>query len=468
MEKRRTIVSYRVIARMAALLVLAGCASIRSEPVNKPVSNVTAAATVGRDDPTHADDLLVGLSFSGGGTRAAAFSFGVLTELDRTNAHNGQATVSLLDHLDFVSGVSGGSVIAAYYGLKKRAALEDFRESFLLRDAEESLDVRLNLMTASRALAGGINDSTQFPRWLDDNLFHGATLGEFRETRRPRIWINASDIYNRTPFVFGATAFRAICSDLDSYPVANAVAASAAVPVIFAPVVIKTFPTTCDSKLPEWIERARRNPGAPPMLKAFAEGIARYHSGEMPYIKLLDGGLVDNFGISGFTIARLSSDTPYGPLTPHQAVALRRVLFLVVDAGRGPSGDWVNTVEGPGGVDLVMAASDTAVDASVRAGFTAFESTNAEWQAALVRWRCGLPTAERRGLGAPQNWNCRDLKFFVGRVNFDQIGEERARKLNAVPTRFKLPAKDVDMLIAAGADSLRVNNVYKAFLASLR
>ena len=27
----------------------------------------------------------------------------------------------------------------------------------------------------------------------------------------------------------------------------------------------------------------------------------------MPYIKLLDGGLVDNFGISGFTIARLSS-----------------------------------------------------------------------------------------------------------------------------------------------------------------
>jgi NTE family protein len=88
-------------------------------------------------------------------------------------------------------------------------------------------------------MVGGINDSTQFPRWLDDNLFHGATLGEFRETRRPRIWINASDIYNRTPFVFGATAFRAICSYLDSYPVANAVAASAAGPVIFAPVVIK-------------------------------------------------------------------------------------------------------------------------------------------------------------------------------------------------------------------------------------
>ena len=56
------------------------------------------------------------------------------------------------------------------------------------------------------------------------------------------------------------------------------------------------------------------------MLSAFAKAISRYHDGSMPYIKLLDGGLVDNYGLSGFTIARLSSDTPYGPLSPKQAV----------------------------------------------------------------------------------------------------------------------------------------------------
>lgn len=461
-------VSYRVIARLAALLAVAGCASLHNEPVNKPVFDINAAAAIGRNDPAYADDLLVGLSFSGGGTRAAAYSFGVLGEIDRTRVRSGQGTVSLLDHLDFISGVSGGSVTAAYFGLKKRAAFEDFRENFLLRDAEEAIELNVNLLSISRAVAGGINDSTQFPRWLDDNLFHGATLGEFRETRRPRIWINASDIYNRTPFVFGATAFRTICSDLNNYPISNAVAASAAVPVVFAPVVIKTFPQECNSKLPEWVEQARRNPKAAPMLKAFADGLARYHNGEIPYIKLLDGGLVDNFGIAGFTIARLSSQTPYGPLTPKQAVALRRLLFLVVDAGRGPGGDWVKSVEGPRGADLVMAAADTAVDAGVRAGFTALEATNTEWQAALVRWRCGLSTAERRRLSAPPNWNCRDLKFFIGRLNFDQLDPERARKLNAVPTRFKLPAEDVDLLIAAGADSLRSNSVFKAFLASLR
>jgi NTE family protein len=391
----------------------------------------------------------------------------VLGELDRTRVRDGATSIALLDHLDFISAVSGGSVTAAYFGLKKRAAFADFRENFLLRDAEESIDLGVNVVSISRAVAGGINDSTQFPRWLDDNLFHGATLGEFRETRRPRIWINASDIYNRTPFVFGATAFRVICSDLNNYPISNAVAASAAVPVVFAPVVIQTFPQQCNSKLPEWVEHARRNPDAAPLLKAFADGLARYHDGQIPYIKLLDGGLVDNFGISGFTIARLSSQTPYGPLNPRQAVALRRLLFLVVDAGRGPGGDWVNAVEGPRGADLVMAAADTAVDAGVRAGYTVLETTQNEWQQALVRWRCGLSAAQRHEYGAPPNWNCKDLKFFVGRLNFDQLGPERAQKLNTVPTRFKLPTEDVDLLIQAGGDSLASNTSFKGFLASL-
>ena len=115
---------------------------------------------------------------------------------------------------------------AAYYGLRKRAALADFREKFLLRNAEEGLETDPNLATLGKAFAGGINDSRGLPRWLDANLFHGATFADLRKMVRPRVWINASDIYNRTPFVFGVTAFRAMCSDLASYPLAIAVAAS--------------------------------------------------------------------------------------------------------------------------------------------------------------------------------------------------------------------------------------------------
>lgn len=446
---------------------LPGCASIQNAPVNLPGTSATLADTlsVGFEEQAAADDVLVGLSFSGGGTRAAAFSFGVLQEMERVPVRGAQ--VPMIDRIDFISGVSGGSVTAAYYGLRKRAGLADFREKFLLRNAEEGLQTDVTLTNFSRALAGGVNDSTGFPRWLDANLFHGATFGQFRAEGRPRVWINASDIYNRTPFVFGATAFRAMCSDLSQYPLAEAVAASAAVPVAFAPVVIQTYPGKCKDPLPPWIVRARDNANSPPMLNAFAKAISRYHDGSIPYIKLLDGGLVDNYGLAGFTIARLSSDTPYGPLSPRQAVKLRRAMFLVVDAKTGVSGNWINTVEGPSGVDLVKAAADTAIDASVAGSFTAFNATMGDWQASLVRWRCGLSAADRVKYGARPGWNCRDLKFYVGRIGFDQLDQARAAELEVIPTRFRLPPEQVDSVIAAGRDALRASPTFRSFAAGL-
>ena len=446
--------------------LLLGCASIQNAPVNLPGSdNLTDRGNIGFGETTSYDDTVVGLSFSGGGTRAAAFSFGVLQEMERIPVRGAQGP--MIDRVEFVSGVSGGSVTAAYYGLRKRAALADFRERFLLRNAEEGLQTNLTLATLSRAVAGGINDSTGFPRWLDANLFQGATFRDLGLTSRPQVWINASDIYNRTPFVFGAVAFGAMCSNLSEYPLANAVAASAAGPVAFAPVVVQTFPGKCNERLPPWIVRARDNANAPPMLNSFAKAISRYHDGSMPYIKLLDGGLVDNYGLAGMTIARLSSDTPYGPLSPRQAVKLRRALILVVDAKTGLSGNWINTVEGPSGADLVKAAADTAIDASVAGSFTAFTATMTDWQGSLVRWRCGLSAADRAKYGVGANWNCRDLKFYVGRIGFDQLDQARAADLERVPTRFHLPPEQVDSVIEAGRDALRASPVFRSFAANL-
>jgi NTE family protein len=449
---------------------LAGCAAfeIHNEPVNRPLTgNAAAALVAGRENTSGSDDLMVGLAFSGGGTRAAAFSFGVLSEIERTRVPGRAGSGSLLDRVNFVSGVSGGSVLTGYYGLKKRAALADFRERFLLRNAEESFNTSVSPLSVVRAVAGGVNDSSKLARWLDDNLYEGATFADMRRTRGPGVWINAADIYNRTSFVFGSAAFAALCSDLASFPIADAVAASAAVPVVFAPAVIKSYPQSCTDKLPEWIKRAQTNPNTVPMLKAFADALARYHSGSMNYVKLLDGGLVDNFGLSGFTIARLLSDTPYGPLTRQEAVKLRRAIIIIVDAGRGPSGNWTQTVEGPGGTELMMAAADTAIDASVRASFTAFKSVMEDWQGALIRWRCALPATERTKLGASPDWDCRDLRFYISRIGFDQLGPERAAALNAVATRFTLPPEQVDTLITAGGDALRESALFREFLASL-
>jgi NTE family protein len=466
----------RIVAPATVLAVwLAGCSSVsvRDAPLNQPITGSAAEAfaairpATGSAPPAAADDVLVGLAFSGGGTRAAAFGYGVLSEIDRTQVRSRSGTHSLLDRVAFVSGVSGGSVLTAYYGLKKRAALTDFRERFLVRNAEEGLSTGINPVNLVRAIGGGVNDASQFSDWLSKNLYDGATFADFRRTPGPQIWINASDIYNRTAFVFGEAAFIALCSDLAAYPVADAVAASAAVPIVFTPVVIKTYPQKCSDKPPEWVERARGNANAPPMLKAFADALHRYHEGSMNYVKLLDGGLVDNFGLSGFTIARLSARAPHEPMSPEQAVRLRRFIVVIVDAGRGPSGDWVKTVEGPTGTELVMAAADTAVAASVNAGFTAFDRTMKDWQTQLIRWRCGLSAQQRRRYQAPPGWNCRDLKFYVDRIGFEQLGPDRAKALNAVDTRFQLPTQQVDTVIAAGHDALRGNRIFNEFLAGV-
>ncbi len=413
------------------------------------------------------DDLLIGLAFSGGGTRAAAFSYGVLSEFERSEAGPARRNGSLLDRIDYVSGVSGGAVTAAYFGLKGREALSDFRERFLLRDAEESLRAPYMPVSVLRAYQGGVNDAQQFPQWLDDNLFHGATFRELGSAHRPRVLINASDVYNRTPFVFNDLTFRAICSDLNSYPISSAVAASAAMPVVFAPIVLTSYATRCRANIPAWIAATQNNSAAPPLLKGVASAIARYRDGSVPYIKLLDGGLVDNYGLSGFTIARLSAETPYGPLTAQQATKVRRVLFLVVDAGRGPSGDWAQSPEGPTALDIVRAAADTAIDSSALASFTAFDQTMSEWRASLVHWRCGLSATDRQNYGVASRWDCRDLKFFVGRINFEQLGSLRALALNSIPTRFSLSRGDVETLIAAGRDGLRTNSTFRAFLGSI-
>jgi NTE family protein len=462
---QRLVRAGRIVACSA--LLVACTQVIHNEPINQPFVGDAkqAGAELGRDVETDYDDTVIALSFSGGGMRAAAFSYGVLTGFDETQLPNRSS--SLLDHVDFVTGVSGGSVLAAYYGLKKRKALADFKQRFLLRNAEEGLQTELSLTTIARGLQGGINDATQLPRWLDDNLFDNATFRSLLFERRPRVWINASDIYDRTPFVFGRVTFGALCSDLSTYPISMAVAASAAVPVIFAPIVIQGYPGGCPLPLPTWVQQVRTSVNPPPLLELYANALQRYHDGAVHYVKLLDGGLVDNYGLAAFTIARLVADTPYGPLEPEEGVKLRRLLFLVVDAGRAPSGSWAQTVEGPSGVNLVTAASDTATESGAVGSYSAFQDTMNEWQNTLIKWRCGLSPAERRRFGAPAGWNCRDVRLYLARLAFDQLGPERAAALNAVETRFKLPPDQVDLLINAGRDALKNNALFRSFLKSL-
>ncbi len=110
--------------------------------------------------PRNSDELFVVLAFSGGGTRAAALSYGVLAQLREVRFHwnpqTGEAEAcepadsprcralerSLLDEVDVISSVSGGSFTAAYYALRGDAIFdpaEPFHRAFLYYPVQRDL-----------------------------------------------------------------------------------------------------------------------------------------------------------------------------------------------------------------------------------------------------------------------------------------------------------------------------------------
>jgi NTE family protein len=204
-------------------------------------------------------------------------------------------------------------------------------------------------------------------------------------------------------------------------------------------------------------------------LRASAAAIQRYREkSDVKFVKLLDGGMTDNLGLSGLVLELAAATKPYEPLTPKQVVNLRRFLFVVVDAGRPPGGDIAKNVDSPELMDLIQAVSDTAVDANVRAAYDAFVAEMEKWRERLIDYRCGLTPPEVATLrGSTDGWDCRDLSLQVAKVSFDQMREPSVKaRLDRIPTRFKLPKDDVDLLIASAGSLLRQNPNYKEFLAT--
>ena len=201
--------------------------------------------------------------------------------------------------------------------------MADFPRKFLFRDAEEEIDTELgigNILTAYRE--GGINDRKGLSGWLDRQLFNGATFESLRG-RRPLTWLSATDLHARTPFVFDAETFAAMCSDLSRVRIADAVATSAAFPIVFAPVNVALPGNSCGYKLPNWAERAVVDRSAAANLRANAAALRHMSIAKPPqYVKLVDGGLTDKFGVQALAIARYSQKEPYAPLSPEAAVKL--------------------------------------------------------------------------------------------------------------------------------------------------
>jgi NTE family protein len=125
---------FSILTLTSIAMVAFGCAHY---PVNQPLKQVDPQSGYrGRymGAPGNSENLLLYLTFSGGGTRAAALSYGVLEELRKTDVVIDGKKRRLLDEIDGISSVSGGSFTAGYYGLFGDRIFEDFQSKFLAKN----------------------------------------------------------------------------------------------------------------------------------------------------------------------------------------------------------------------------------------------------------------------------------------------------------------------------------------------
>jgi NTE family protein len=185
--------------------------------------------------PQASDELVLLLAFSGGGTRAAAFAYGVLEELAVTHVEFDGSVRSLVDEIDQVSGVSGGSFTAAYLGLHGRDAFRDFPERFLERDVQSALLLRLLWPINWLKLASPYWARSDLAAdYYDEQIFAGARFRDMERADAPFVAIHATDLTTGSPFAFVQDVFDYLCSDVSDYPVSRAVASSSAVPIVLS------------------------------------------------------------------------------------------------------------------------------------------------------------------------------------------------------------------------------------------
>lgn len=439
------------IAACALFALTAACAGL---PDTRPINTrLTAAPPLQLVVDLATDDDAIALAFSGGGARAASFSLGVLEQLRDTKAADGKPLIS---KISLVTAVSGGAITAAWFGQRGANGLDEFRAAVLDKDWQSQLHTSfMSPQNWDRFLQGGLNGPDKLSNWLEKEVFGRARMSDLPPS--PQIVINATDLYSGAPFAFATPWFDAICADLSSVKLSDAVAASMSVPIAFRPIVLKTF-ADCPTPLPGWVGKAEWDRSAPMLLRETARSFRFYREPErMQYVHLTDGGVADNFGVSSLVTLRAAANTPYAPFSARDAVKLRRFTFLIINAERDAEAAWATREAGPDGAQLIETALSIAVNAPKRAAADALRDTLQTWKADTIAWRCSLTAAEAAELGAAPGWNCRDLEVRLDMIAFSDLKDPRFANLGKAATAVSLPRDTISDLIAGGRQAIAQN-----------
>ncbi len=442
----------KLLAFSYLLMFMAGCASygvIDNHPLTDRVP-AEAYTFMGHAAKSRGNsEILLVLSFSGGGTRAAALAYGVLQELRDTTVTLQSGPTRLLDEVDTISSVSGGSFTSAYYGLYGEDTFNTFEDVFLRKNVQSPLISSLFNPFNWFRNEGRMETAVQY---YQENIFHDATYADLMVPGRPLIVINASDLAYGIRFSFTQEYFDLLCSDLTDYPVARAVAASSAVPVVFNPIVVENY-SGCGKGHPDWLKKIYRQASIHKNeeLLTLVSGLESYSDKEQrKYIHFVDGGITDNMGLRAYydVVSLFGGVDSYFKLNRLERQS--RWVLISVDASTTPIYDMGKTNESPSFSQTISAMSGVQLHRYNVASLALLETALSEWTEEVSK---------------PEN---PVISYFI-EVSLDAIQDPSKRQFfNTIPTSFSLNDEQVDKLIDAGRQLLRQNPDFKRLLSDIR
>ncbi|HTQ81525.1 MAG TPA: patatin-like phospholipase family protein, partial [Thermoanaerobaculia bacterium] len=417
------------------------------------------------------------LTFSGGGTRAAALSYGVLKELKGTPVKVDGQTKPLLSEVDIISSISGGSFTAAYYGLFGDRIFADFESRFLKRKVQNALILRfLAPWNWPRLWSPYFDRIDLAAEYYDQEVFDRRTFKSLAERNQtPFILLNATDIAHDSRFEFTQDQFDLFCSDLSGYPVARAVAASSAFPFALSPLTLKAYPRQCGYQDPAWLASAReeREDGSRRFYNA--QLVDAYLNPRTQYVHLLDGGLADNLGLRGPLASLFSTDNPrsapdeVGDRSILQKINLKKVDTLLVIAvnARTRSEDTIGQQrKAPGILGMVGPVANGPMGNYSYETMELLKESMRQWTTDVEQEAaCREIFQENCQAGElPQDF-LQKVAYYPVEVTFDSIADPARREhLQSLATSFQLPPGEIDELVKAAADLLRQNPEFQRFL----
>jgi len=464
-----------LIGAVAAASIV-GCAS---RPINQPISHVDTEsgyrASVRLPKLNNDPNTLFLLAFSGGGTRAAAFSYGVLEELRRTVVVAGGEHRTLLDEVDLIAGVSGGSFTALSYALYGDKLFSEYETRFLKRDVEGALIDRLiNPFYWPKLIGGSYGRSELAADYYDEILFQGATFADLRDKPTPMAVAGGTDLTNGARLEFSQTNFDLLCSDLDKVHLARAAAASSAVPVVLSPVTLNNYAGSCDYEYPAWLkDLTDKNSDNVPAMRL----LQRYHdlqefrnSKEHPYIHLVDGGLADNLGVRAILEAMEEFETNAAfreafhlQLTSGER---HRVVLIVVNSLAVPKTNWDKSESPPGLASQLLKSSGVPMSRYTAESIDLMKDLVYRWQTErelkILQARLAGESEAQADALVPK------IDVYGINIGFEQIADPMERNyFMSLPTSFVLKPEEVDRLRAIAATLLHQSEEYQRLLKAL-